>query len=325
MRAVVLEKPDGRPESVVVREVPSPTPGPGEVLVKIQFAGLNYADLMMRSGIYPHPKGYPLVAGLEMAGTVESVGDKVDTLWVGERVAAFSEDAGAFAEACAVPEERLVRIPDGVSLDTGAAFYVQGLTAWNLLHGVSETKAGDAILIHAIGGGVGLYLTQIAKAAGARVIGTVGTAGKDARALDYGADIVVNRGEKDFVEIALQATDGCGVDKVVDSTGASILDRSFDAIRPLGHVVSYGEAEGKPYPNLWEKLVVKSLTFTRMHLGHLDYRSATWAKGVREVMSGIESGSIRVPVEGIYQLNQVNEMFDALASRKTAGKLLLQI
>ncbi|MEM1161301.1 MAG: zinc-binding dehydrogenase [Pseudomonadota bacterium] len=325
MKAVVLDKPDGRPESVVVREVASPTPGPGEVLVKIRFAGLNYADLMMRSGIYPHPKGYPLVAGLEMAGTVESVGENVDTSWVGQRVAAFSEDAGAFAEACAVPEERLVRIPDGVSLDTGAAFYVQGLTAWNLLHGVSETKAGDAILIHAIGGGVGLYLTQIAKAAGARVIGTVGTAGKDARALDYGADIVVNRGEKDFVEIALQATDGCGVDKVVDSTGASILDRSFDAIRPLGHVVSYGEAEGKPHPNLWEKLVAKSLTFTRMHLGHLDYRSATWAKGVREVMSGIESGSIRVPVEGIYQLDQVNEMFSALASRKTAGKLLLQI
>lgn len=325
MKAVVIDKPDGRPESVGVRQVQSPDPGPGQVLVRIQFAGLNYADLMMRTGIYPHPKGYPLVAGLEMAGTVEGVGDGVDAAWIGQRVAAFSEGAGAFAEACVVPEERLVRLPDGVSLEIGAAFYVQGMTAWNLLHGVSETKPGDTVLIHAIGGGVGLYLTQIAKASGATVIGTVGTAGKEARALEYGADFVVNRDEADFVEIALKATDGRGVEKVVDSTGASILDRSFDAIRPLGHVVSYGEAEGKPYPNLWERLVAKSLTFTRMHLGHLDYRSPTWARGVEEVLGGIESGSIRVPIERIFPFEEVNAMYAALASRQTAGKLLLKI
>ncbi len=325
MKAVVIEKPDGRPESVVVRDVPSPGPGPGEVLVRIEFAGLNYADLMMRSGIYPHPKGYPLVAGLEMSGKVEGVGEGVDTAWIGERVAAFSEDAGAFAEACAVPEERLIRLPDNVSLETGAAFYVQGMTAWNLLHGVSVTKPGDTVLIHAIGGGVGLYLTQIAKVSGATIIGTVGTAGKEARALEYGADVVVNRGEADFVEIAMKATGGRGVEKVVDSTGASILDRSFDAIRPLGHVVSYGEAEGKPYPNLWERLVAKSLTFTRMHLGHLDYRSPIWTRGVEEVLSGIQSGAIRVPIAGIFPFSEVNAMFDALASRQTAGKLLLKM
>lgn len=325
MKAVVLDKPDGRPESVVVREVPTPSPGPGQVLVKIRFAGLNYADLMMRTGIYPHPKGYPLVAGLEMAGTVEGVGEGVDTEWIGERVAAFSEDAGAFAEFCAVPEERLVRLPDSIDLETGAAFYIQGLTAWNLLNGVSETKPDDTILIHAIGGGVGLYLTQIAKSAGATVIGTVGTAGKEVRALEFGADRVVNRGDADFVEIAMQATNGRGVDKVVDSTGASILDRSFDAIRPLGHVVSYGEAEGKPYPNLWEKLVAKSLTFTRMHIGHLDFRSESWARGVEEVLGGIESGTIRVPIEGIFPFEEVNAMFDKLASRQTAGKLLLKV
>lgn len=325
MKAVVFDKPDGRPESLVVREVPLPSPGRGQVLVNIQFAGLNYADLMMRTGIYPHPKGYPLVAGLEMAGTVESVGEGVDAKWIGERVAVFSEEAGAFAEVCAVPEERLVRLPGSVSLETGAAFYVQGLTAWNLLHGVSETKPGDTILIHAIGGGVGLYLTQIAKASGATVIGTVGTAGKETRALEFGADIVVDRADADFVEVAMQATGGRGVDKVVDSTGASILDRSFDAIRPLGHVVSYGEAEGKPYANLWERLVAKSLTFTRMHVGHLDYRSAIWTRGVEEVLGGIQSGAIRVPIEGIFPFEEVNAMFDALASRQTAGKLLLKV
>ena len=325
MKAVVIDKPDGQPGSVVVRDVPRPNPGPGQVLVTIRFAGLNYADLMMRTGIYPHPKGYPLVAGLECAGTVQAVGEGVDTAWIGERVAAFSEDAGAFAQACAVPEERLIRLPDGVSLETGAAFYIQGMTAWNLLHGVSVTRPGDAVLIHAIGGGVGLYLTQIAKAAGATVIGTVGTTGKEARALEYGADVVVNRDRADFVNAALQATGGRGVDKVIDSTGASILDRSFDAIRPLGHVVSYGEAEGKPYPNLWERLVSKSLTFTRLHVGHLDYRSPGWEKGVQDVLGGIQNGAIRVPIEGVFPMDDFEAMFDALASRKTAGKLLLKI
>lgn len=325
MKAVILERPDGRPESVAVREVPAPGAGPGQVLVRVAFAGLNYADLMMRTGIYPHPKGYPLMAGLEMAGTVEAVGDGVDPARIGERVAAFSEDAGAFAELCAVPEERLIRLPDDVSLETGAAFYIQGMTAWNLLHGVSVTQPGDTVLVHAIGGGVGLYLTQVAKAAGATVIGTVGTAGKEQRALDYGADVVVNRAEADFVEVALRATGGRGVDKVVDSTGASILDRSFDTIRRLGHVVSYGEAEGKPYPNLWERLVAKSLTFTRMHLGHLDYAAPSWARGVEEMLAGIRSGAIRVPVEGVYPMDDVLAMYDALASRQTAGKLLLRI
>ncbi len=325
MRAVVFTAPDGAPESIAIKDRPRPEPQPGEVTIDVAYAGLNYADLMMRTGVYPHPKGYPLVAGLEMAGHIREVGSGVEGFRPGDRVAAFVEEAGAFAETCAAPVERVVRLPDDVGLDTGAAFYIQGLTAWNLLHGVSTTGPGDVILIHAIGGGVGLYLTQIAKAAGARVIGTVGTSGKESRALEYGAGIVVNRSEADFVEVALQATDGRGVDKVVDSTGASILDRSFDAIRPLGHVVSYGEAEGKPWPNLWERLVRKSLTFTRMHLGHLDYGSESWRHGVSAVLDGICTGQIQVPIEGVYPMDEVAGMFDALAGRKVAGKLLLKI
>ena len=325
MRAVMFEKPDGAPASTVIRDIALPAAGPGQVVVKVACAGLNYADLMMRSGIYPHPKGYPLVAGLELAGTVTALGEGVTDIAVGDRVAAFSEDAGAFADYCAVPTERVIHLPDAMGFDVAAAFYVQALTAWNLLHGVSTTKPGDTVLIHAIGGGVGLYLTQLAKAAGAQVIGTVGTAGKEQRARDYGADLVINRAEMDFVEATLDFTDGRGVDKVVDSTGASILDRSFAAIRPLGHVVSYGEAEGPPYPNLWEQLVKKSLTFTRMHLGHLDYGSATWAKGTSEVIAGIMDGSIKVPIEGSYALDDVNKMFAALASRHLSGKVILRL
>ena len=325
MRAVIFDAPDRRPDSTVIRDVADPVAGPGQALVRISHAGLNYADLMMRQGIYPHPKGYPLIAGLELAGTVVDVGPGVTTVAPGDRVAAFSEDAGAFAELCAVPIERIIHLPNGIGLDTAAASYVQALTAWNLLHNVSATKPGDVVLIHAIGGGVGLFLTQLAKAAGATVIGTVGTAGKEARALAYGADLVINRAETDFVAATLAFSGGRGVDKVVDSTGASILDRSFDTIRKLGHVVSYGEAEGKPFANLWERLVQKSLTFTRMHLGHLDYGSDIWRRGVAEVMSGIENGTIQVPIEGVFAFETVEDMFAALASRQTAGKLILKI
>lgn len=325
MKAVVFTSPDGAPGSTIIDDRPVPEPGPGQVSVDVTFAGLNFADLMMRTGIYPHPRGYPLVPGVEASGHVRAVGPGVTSVAPGDRVAVFVEEAGAFAEVCVVPEDWLMPLPADMSLELGAAYPIQGVTAWNLLHGVADTRPGDWVLIHAIGGGVGLYLTQLAKLAGAHVIGTVGTAGKEARALDYGADIVVNRETEDFVAVALEATGGRGVDKVIDSTGASILDRSFDAIRPLGHVVSYGEAEGKPWDNLWERLVRKSLTFTRMHLGHLDHSTDSWAEGVTAVVDGIRSGQIRVPVEGVYGMDQVDEMFAALASRRMAGKLLLKI
>lgn len=325
MRAVIFEHPDGAASSTVIKDIETPVPGPGQVLLRNAFAGLNYADLMMRTGIYPHPKGYPLVAGLEMSGHVAALGPDVHGIDIGQRVAAFSEDAGAFAEYCVVPVERVVALPDAVSLETGAAFYIQAMTAWSLLHTVSTTRAGDVLLIHAIGGGVGLQLTQLAKAAGAVVIGTVGTPGKEARALAFGADRVVLRSEENFVDVALDMTGGRGVDKVVDSTGASILDQSFDAIRPLCHVVSYGEAEGKPYPNLWERLVAKSLTFTRLHVGHLDYTSTAWRDGTQTVLGMIADGSLKIPVEGCFSFDTVNQMFDALASRQTAGKLIMRI
>ncbi|MGR3804622.1 MAG: quinone oxidoreductase family protein [Marinibacterium profundimaris] len=325
MKAVQFLKPDGAPESMILTDLPIPEPGPGQVSVDVAYAGLNYADLMMKTGIYPHPKGYPLVPGLEASGTVRAIGEGVTGVAPGDRVSTFVEEAGGFAEVCVVPRDWLMPLPDGMSFETGAAYPIQGVTAWNLLHGVADTQPGETLLIHAIGGGVGLYLTQIAKMAGATVIGTVGTRGKETRALDYGADIVVNRDEQDFVAVALEATGGRGVDKVIDSTGASTLDRSFDAIRPLGHVVSYGEAEGKPWDNLWERLVRKSLTFTRMHLGHLDHSTESWARGVDAVVSGIVAGDIKVPIEGIYPMEEAAAMFDALASRQTAGKLIMKV
>ena len=194
-----------------------------------------------------------------------------------------------------------------------------------MLHNVSVTRAGDGILLHAIGGGLGLFATQLAVQAGAIVIGTVGTRAKEKRALECGAALVVNRQDEDFVAAVMAFTRGRGVDKLIDSTGASILDRSFACIRNLGHVVSYGEAEGRPLPNLWERLVAKSLTFTRFHLGHVNFGSDKWRQSLNEVVGGIAEGRLKVHIEAVFPFEQAGEMLGRLSSRQVSGKLILAI
>lgn len=324
MRAIVLQAPTGA-DNMVFADVPEPEPGPGELLVKVAFCGCNFADTMMRIGTYPHPKGYPIVAGLEIAGHVVRVGEGVTGFREGDRVAAFSEEAGGFADLCVVAAERTIRVPDAVGLDTAAAFTIQALTAWNMLHNVSRTEPGDVILMHAIGGGLGLFATQLAVRAGATIIGTVGTAGKETRALGYGAARVFNRAHEDFVAGTLAFTHGRGVDKILDSVGATVLDRSFEAIRKLGHIVSVGEAEGRPLPNLWERLVRRSLTFTRFHLGHADFASANWRQGVDEVVGGVADGTIQVPIDQVFPFDQAAAMYARLESRQVSGKLVLAV
>lgn len=324
MRAVIVNAP-GMPNNLSVGETPAPHAGSGEVCVDVVYCGCNFADTMIANGTYPHPKGYPLVGGLELAGRICEVGPGVTHWRVGDRVAAFSEDAGAFAERCVVPVERLIGIPDAMGLDIAAAFPLQALTAWHLLHNVSVTRPGDVILLHAIGGGLGLMATQLAVKAGATVIGTVGTRGKERAALEMGASLVVNREDEDFVSAVMTFTQGRGVDKIVDSTGGDILDRSFSCIRKLGHVVSYGEAAGRPFANLWERLVAKSLTFSRLHLGHVDFHGEAWKRGVNEVVDDIVAGRLIIRVEDVFPLNRAADMLDRLASRKVSGKLLLSV
>jgi NADPH2:quinone reductase len=295
------------------------------VLIDVAYGGCNFADTMIAKGTYPHPKGYPIVGGLEISGRIAGLGPGVDGVAVGDRVAAFSEEAGGFAERCVAPAERLIPIPDAMSLEVAATFPIQALTAWHMLHNVSVTRAGDVILLHAIGGGLGLFATQLAVQAGATVIGTVGTRAKEKRALECGAARVVNRQDEDFVAAVMAFTRGRGVDKLIDSAGASILDRSFACIRKLGHVVSYGEAEGRPLPNLWERLVAKSLTFTRFHLGHVDFGSDKWRRSLDEVVGGIAEGRLKVHIEAVFPFEQAAEMLDRLSSRQVSGKLILAV
>ena len=323
MRAVVITEPATEGNMVVV-EQPAPVPGEGQVVIAVAFAGCNFADTMLRAGTYPHPIPYPTVPGFEIAGRVAAIGPGVKQVKEGDRVAAYVEHGGGYAEQCLAPEDHLIRLPDAVGLDVGAAFPIQALTAWHMLHTIGRTRPGATVLVHAIGGGVGLHATQIAVHAGARVLGTTGTPGKEKRALALGADRVARNPGEDFVALALEMTGGRGVDLVLDSLGATTLDRSFDAVRKLGHIISFGEAEGTPLRNIRERILPRSQTFTRFHLGHVDVASPVWQAGVEAVLGGIVDGWLQVPIEEVFPLRRAGAMHDRLASRQVSGKLLLR-
>ncbi|MDP2330115.1 MAG: zinc-binding dehydrogenase [Reyranella sp.] len=324
MKAVVIHA-TGGPEQLTVAELPDPVPGSGEVLLDVAYAGCNWADTQVRLGIYPHPMTYPMVLGFEVSGTVAALGPGVSGVKVGDRVAAFPEKGGAYAGKCVASAAGLIVLPDGIALDTAAAFPIQALTAYHMLWTIyGGVGPGDVVLVNAIGGGVGLMCTQLAAHAGATVIGTTGTPGKEARALEYGAARVVLTRTEDFEAVVLDFTHGKGVDLAIDSYGATMLDRTFDVVKKLGHVISIGEAEGQPFKNIRERILPRSQTFTRLHLGHVDQGSPEWAAGVAHVLGGILAGWLKVPIEGVFPLAQAADMHRRLEGRHVAGKLLLR-
>ncbi len=323
MRAIVVDKPGGL-EALELRQLAEPEIGPDDVLIDTAYCGCNWADTQRRAGIYPHPVDYPDIIGREVSGTIAAVGSAVEGLAVGDRVAA-SAWSGGYAERCAAKAEMVTALPDGVPFDVAAAFQVQGQTAYHMLHTVYRLKTGDTVLLHAAGGGVGLMVVQLAVHAGARVIGTVGTPGKEIKPLDYGASKVVNLKQGDFVAAALEFTDGVGVDLAIDSLGAATLDRTFDAVRLLGHIINIGEAEGVPYKNIRERVLPRSQTFTRFHLGHLAERPDLWQEGNAYLLAAIADGWLDVPIVDRFPLAEARAMHARLEGRGVAGKLLLEI
>ena len=217
------------------------------------------------------------------------------------------------------------RWPDAIPFDVGAALVIQPMTGYHMLHTLHRLEQGETVLINAIGGGVGLFTTQLAVKAGARVIGTVGTPGKEKRALEYGAEHVVITTKDDFEQAVLNFTNGRGVDLAIDSLGATMLDRTFNAVRKLGHIISIGEAEGQPFKNIRERILPRSQTFTRFHLGHIDPGSAAWKSGVEHVLGGVRDGWLKVPIAGVFPMSEAAEMHRRIESRQVAGKLMLAI
>lgn len=324
MRHIIVRKPGGR-EALELAESTVPAPGPGEVAIDVAYCGCNWADIMVRDNSYPHPTRYPTIPGCEVSGHIRALGAGVTGLDIGQPVAACPPADGGYAEVCLAPADQIIPLPPGMPLDLAAAFPLQALTAWYMLHEVARVEAGATILIHAIGGGVGLCLTQLAREAGCRVIGTVGTPGKGERPLELGAAQVIDRSKEDFVAATHALTGGKGVDIVFDSVGADILDRSFDALRLFGHIVSYGEASGRPFTNLWERTVPKSASFSRFHLGHVAPGTAVWDKAVAHLLAGIRDGWLKIFIEEIYPLHRAADMHARLESRSVAGKLVLDV
>ena len=326
MRAVVIERPGGL-DQLRLAQVPDPVPSAGEVLIEVAFAGCNWSDVQKRRGVYPDPVSYPAVIGLEVSGRIRAVGHGVRGLAVGDRVAALTGPRmlGGYAERVAVPAAYVMRLPDGVPLDVGAAFPVVALTAYHLLRSAHRVCGGEVVLVHSIGGAVGLLLTQIARAFGATVLGTVGTAGKGDRARAFGADLVIDRSQEDFVSVALAFTRGRGVDLVIDSLGADVLPRSFDALRPYGRVINIGEAAGYPDFPIRPKLYERSTSLAGFELLHAGPGSARWRRGVRYVLGALAGGRLAVPIEGRYPLAEAAEMHRRLETRGVSGKLLLHV
>jgi len=321
MRAVVVNAP-GDIDALMLEDVPDPVAGEGEVLLDIAYAGCNWADTQIRSGIYPHPYDFPVTPGFEVSGTVTGVGEGVTHVVPGDRVTAIPY-MGGYAQKCVVAAPMVTKLPDEVGLDVGAAFPIQALTAFHMLYTVYNLKKGDWVLVHAAGGGVGLLVIQMAVKAGARVIGTVGTRGKEVKALNYGATRVVNHNDEDFVEVVKDLTEGRGVDLVVDSLGAETLDRSFDAVKVLGHVINIGEAQGNPFNNIRDRILPTSAAFTRFSISHIMADPVLWGLGMDFVLKALAEGWLEVPIVQTIPLDNVRDMHRQIESRQVAGKLLL--
>ena len=326
MRAVVVEQP-GDLDQLLLKDIPSPSPTHGTVQIRIAFAGCNWSDIQKRQGVYPDPVSYPAVIGLEVSGSVSAVGGGVRGIKIGDRVAAITSPSflGGFAETCVVDAAYVIPLPEDIPLERGAAFPLVALTAYHLLHSAYQLRKGETILVHAIGGAVGLMLTQIAVRKGATVIGTVGTPAKAARALAYGAARVIDSNTEDFVDVAMAMTDGRGVDLVIDSLGADILPRSFDALRLFGRVINIGEAAGYPDFDIRPKLYERSTSLAGFELHHAVAGSPRWRRGVRYVLESLSAGWLEVPIEGIYALEDYRAAQARLEARGVSGKLLLKI
>jgi NADPH2:quinone reductase len=320
MKAVCIHH-FGGPEVLQYEEVPTPTPGPGQVLVKLAAAGLNYIDVHQRTGHYPNKLPYTM--GREGSGTVAAVGPQVTSFKAGEPVA-YTGVPGAYAEYALVPAESLVRMPAGLDVKVGAAAMLQGMTAHYLAYTTYPLKPGDSCLIHAAAGGVGLLLVQIAKQCGARVFGTVSTEEKAALAREAGADEAILYSRQDFETEVKRLTNGQGVNVVYDSVGKTTFEKSLNCLKPLGYMVLYGQSSGPVAPCDPAVLSAKgSLFLTCPSLPHYIADRASLEKRAGDVLGWIASGKLKIRTEITFPLASVAEAHRSLEGRKTTGKVLL--
>lgn len=321
-KTVIIEK-TGGPEVLTISDRPVGEPGPGEIRIRHKAVGLNFIDCYQRSGLYPMPM--PSGLGREAAGIVEAVGEGVTHLKVGDRAAYAAAVTGAYCEAWVMPAAQVCPLPDGISFEEGAAMMLKGMTTQYLFHRTVPLKKGDIVLFHAAAGGVGLIACQWAKSEGITLIGTAGSDAKCQLAREHGADHVINYNTEDFAARVMEITGGKGVDVVMDSVGASTWEGSLSCLRPVGMMISFGNASGPVPPFSLAALAPKSLQVTRPTLfTHIAQHEDCQAMA-KHLFDKVLSGAVKIRIDQRFPLDEVRAAHEALEARKTTGCTILTV
>jgi NADPH2:quinone reductase len=311
----------GGPEVMYLSEIPKPELRPGTVLVRNHVIAINFGDLFFTRGEYLVKPVLPDTPGMEAAGVIEAVAPDVQNLKPGMRVAFIG--MGSYADYTLIRQSRVMQLPDYLSFEEGAAFPIAVLTAWHMLHTCHDTAAGQTVLVHSAAGGVGIAAVQIAKAAGARVIGTVSSDEKMGLARNLGADEVVNYETHDFAAEVMRLTDGRGVDLILDAVGKPTFEKGLGCLATFGHLILYGRAGGVPDRFDTSKLFGKALKVSGFAVPMIYAIHEVHRRGVEDVFRLSREGKLKVPVGRKFPLAQAVEAHRYLMSRQSTGKLLL--
>lgn len=321
IHSVVRAHEPGPPEVMRLDEVPGREVGPREAGVRVAAAGVNFIDIQQRRGAYK--VSMPFELGIEGSGVIEALGPDTPGRRIGERVA-WVQVPGSYASTVVAPIDKLVTLPEAIDLDRGAAALEHGMTAHYLCTATHVIRSGETVLVHAAAGGVGQFVCQFAKMAGARVIGTVSARAKRSVAEAAGADHVIDYAEQDFVAEVRRLTSGRGVDVVYDGVGRTTFLKSLDCLRPRGIMVAFGQASGAPDPFDTALLGAKgSLYVTRPSLNHYTLTADEYRSRARAVLDGIASGVLRVRIDRRLPMDRVADAHRAIEARETTGKVLL--
>jgi NADPH2:quinone reductase len=322
-RTIIIEE-TGGPEALTLVEREVGAPGPGEIRIRHEACGLNFIDVYQRTGLYPLK--LPHALGMEAAGVVEAVGEGVTHLKPGDRAAYAATPPGAYTEARVMPAAQVCPLPDGISFEEAAAIMLQGMTVEYLFHRVWPVEKGQTVLFHAAAGGVGLLACQWARSEGIRLIGTAGTDEKCALARENGAAECINYRSRDFVEEVRALTGGAGVDLVMDGVGKDTFERSLDCLKPLGMMISFGNASGPVEPVSLLTLAAKgSLKLTRTTLFTFLADHARCQDMARHLFAKVESGAVRPTIGRRYPLEEIAEAHRALEARETTGSTVITL
>jgi len=310
----------GGPEVLKIHEVKLGKPGRGQALIRVEKVGVNFVDIYQRRGTYTVP--LPYTPGLEASGVVEVVGEEVNNVVPGDRVA-YVHEPGSYAEQTLVRADHLIPLPDALSFEQGAAFPLQGMTAHYLLHEFRKIKPNETVLIHAAAGGMGLLLVQWAKHLGARVFGTASTEEKVQIAKEAGADEVILYTKQDFVVEIKRMTHGHGADLIIDGVGKSTFKGNLEAAALRGTLVIFGAASGPAEPIAPNALMQHSLTVAGGSLFNYLLTREEMLERAQAVLEGIKQGWLKLRIDQVFPLEKASEAQQKLESRQTKGKILL--